>query len=65
MNLSKDISPEEIILYSQKTLVKKNKGCLFMFLGNYKLELKMFEHGDSWTTKIKRFEIYNCRQVVD
>jgi hypothetical protein len=36
-----------------------------MFLRNYRLEWKMFEHGDPWTTRIKRFEIYNCRQAVD
>lgn len=36
-----------------------------MFLRNYKLEWKMFEHGDPWTRGLKKFEIYNCRQAVD
>jgi len=65
MNLPNEPPPEKIIPFSPKILKRKITGCLFMFLRNYKLEWKMFEHGDPWTRGIKNFKIYACHQAVE
>ena len=60
MNFYKDLPPERIVPLPPQTLLRKNLGCLHMFLRNFNLESKMYAHGDPWIVNLERIKVYNC-----